>query len=144
MEEKMQKITLRVHNLQEVDGEKNEMDMTVVGTASLQSPRLELCYSEYDEEMHETKTRVCVEENRFVSVTREGQYASQMLFECGKRNTTAYKTPYGDLMMGMYTKRIDNRMTWLDGTLQGSLTFSYTTDFAGQGGIENEMTLTIL
>ncbi len=116
--------------------------MTVVGEAYAEDNRIAICYEEYDEEMQKIETVVRAEADKFVSVTRSGAYQSQMLFERGKRNTSVYSTPYGDLVMGMYTKTIENTLP-LEGAMNGTLSFSYTTDFAGQGGIENAMTLKV-
>lgn len=137
-----QKVTVHIRNAQLVDGQPENIEMTVVGEAYAEDNRIAICYEEYDEEMQKIETVVRAEADKFVSVTRSGAYQSQMLFERGKRNTSVYSTPYGDLVMGMYTKTIENTLP-LEGAMNGTLSFSYTTDFAGQGGIENAMTLKV-
>lgn len=142
MEMEKQKVTVHIKNAQVVDGQPENIEMTVVGTAYAEGNRIAICYEEYDEEMHKIETTVRAEADKFVSVTRTGAYQSQMLFEKSKRNTTVYSTPYGDLLMGMYTKTIENTLP-LEGDMNGVLSFAYTTDFAGQSSIENAMTLKV-
>ena len=41
-----------------------------------------------------------------VSILREGQVNSQMVFEEGRRHLTMYSTPYGALTMGVNTRKM--------------------------------------
>lgn len=143
MEIAKQKVTIHICNEQLIDGHPEKIEMSVKGFVYAQENRIAIEYTEYDEEMQKIETVVRAEEERFVSVTRSGAYQSQMLFEKGKRNTTVYSTPYGDLTMGMYTKSIQNTIP-TEGDMNGTLSFHYTTDFAAQGAIENQMRLTLV
>lgn len=130
---------IEVCNTQTMDGETEKIEMSVVGTICETEEGFLLEYTEYDEDARRCHTTVRAVENRLVSVTREGDFGGEMLFEAGKRNSTVYSTPYGDLMMGVYTERVENGLT-KDG---GRLHFRYTTDFHAQAAIENRMTLTV-
>ena len=52
-----------------------------------------------------TQTTIQVEGGS-VSILREGQVNSQMVFEEGRRHLTLYNTPYGALTMGVNTRRM--------------------------------------
>ena len=52
-----------------------------------------------------TQTTIQVEGNS-VSILREGQVNSHMVFEEGRRHLTMYNTPYGALTMGVNTRRM--------------------------------------
>lgn len=143
MEIAKQNVTIHICNEQVIDGQPEKIEMSVKGCVYGEGNRIAIEYTEYDEEMHKIETVVRAEKDIFVSVTRSGAYESQMLFEKGKRNTTVYSTPYGDLSMGMYTKSIQNTIP-TEGSMNGTLSFHYTTDFAAQGAIENRMRLTLV
>ena len=63
-----------------------------------------------------------------VVLERTGAMSSLLVLEKGKRHLCRYETGYGPLMLGIYTKEIDNRLK-NDG---GELHFHYTMD-VGQG-----------
>ena len=52
-----------------------------------------------------TQTTILVEGSS-VSILREGQVNSQMVFEEGRRHLTMYNTPYGALTMGVNTRKM--------------------------------------
>lgn len=59
-----------------------------------------------------------------VTITREGEYGSQLLIEKGKRHICQYRTEFGDVMLGVSSAKIDNKLT--DGG--GTLKFGYSLD----------------
>ncbi len=134
-----QDVVIEVCNAQVIDGEQEKIEMSVVGTIRETDEGFLLEYTEYDEEARSCHTTVRVVGQEAVYVTREGDFGGEMLFEKGKRNSTVYSTPYGDLMMGVYTKSVENALR-PDG---GKLRFCYTTDFHAGSVIENSMTLTV-
>lgn len=130
---------IHVCNKQTIDGENETIEMSVVGTFCTEEGGWRLEYTEYDDEARSCHTTVRVAGEDAVYVTREGDFGGEMLFEKGRRNSTAYSTPYGELMMGVYTKSVENSLG-VDG---GRLRFTYTTDFYTQSVIHNQMTLTV-
>lgn len=52
-----------------------------------------------------TNTTIAVETGR-VTILREGQVNSQMVFEEGRRHLSMYNTPYGALAIGVNTRRM--------------------------------------
>lgn len=52
-----------------------------------------------------TQTTFQIEKGR-VTLLREGQVNSQMVFEEGRRHLTMYNTPYGALAIGVNTRRM--------------------------------------
>ena len=137
-----QPVIVEICNQQWIDGAPEKIEMTVTGFIYAEETQLTIEYTEYDEENQKTETTVHCQNHKFVSVTRRGAMESQMLFQQGRRNTSVYSTPYGDMQIGMYTKKVQCDIP-LEGMLCGKLRFAYTTDFAGTNTIENAMTLTI-
>ena len=57
-----------------------------------------------------TKNRIKISENQ-VDIMKKGISNVHMIFELNKKNITYYNTPYGDLLIGLYTtglKQIKN------------------------------------
>lgn len=52
-----------------------------------------------------TQTTIQVEDHS-VTILREGQVNSQMVFEAGRRHLTMYNTPYGTLAIGVNTRHM--------------------------------------
>lgn len=134
-----QRAVIHICNEQTMDGEHDKIEMSVVGTIHAGENGHVLEYTEYDDDGLKTFTTVTPLGNRSVQVTRTGAFGSEMQFEVGKRSSTVYSTPYGELVMGVYTKRIENTL----GEQGGRLAFAYTTDFAQQDVMHNRMTLTV-
>jgi len=41
-----------------------------------------------------------------VELTKKGNYSTHMIFNAGKKSTTSYETPFGSLLLGIYTRSI--------------------------------------
>lgn len=67
--------------------------------------------------MEGTTTTIRVEGPR-VTLLRQGQFNSQMVFEAGRRHLTLYETPYGALEVGVNTKRMCHDLTPEGGKLE--------------------------
>lgn len=130
---------IHICNQQTIDGQSETIEMDVVGEMSQTEDGFLLTYTEYDEETNRCDTAVRVMGQDTVSVTRGGNFGSEMLFEAGKRGSFVYGTPYGTFTMGLYTKSVENALR-ADG---GRLRFCYSTDFQSQAPIDNRMTLTV-
>lgn len=130
---------IHICNQQTMDGQSETIEMDVVGELSQTEDGFLLTYTEYDEETNRCDTTVRVTGQDTVSVTRSGNFGSEMFFEAGKRGSFVYGTPYGTLTMGLYTKSVENALR-ADG---GRLRFCYSTDFQSQAPIDNRMTLTV-
>jgi uncharacterized beta-barrel protein YwiB (DUF1934 family) len=62
-----------------------------------------------------------------------------VIIEKDRRHTCFYQTPFGELMMGVYTKNIFTDMNENGGTLR----FSYTIDFNNDLASENDLDISV-
>lgn len=64
-----------------------------------------------------------------VELIKNGAYSTHMIFEAGKKSTTAYETPFGNLLLGIYTKslRIKREEERIVIKLEYSLDVNYNT-----------------
>ena len=74
-----------------------------------------------------------------VTITRKGPMRSQLMLEKGRRHQCLYQTPAGDLMIGVFTKTMNNSLTKNGGTLE----VSYTLDFNNDLVSENKFKITV-
>ncbi len=90
-------------------------------------------YKEVFDEL-ECNTSISVKDQR-VTMIRSGKYRTNMIFENGKRHTCIYTTPFGELMIGIYTNAMYVNLTEDGGVLE----FAYTIDNSGRLISENEL-----
>lgn len=67
-------------------------------------------FDELDEDSNVIKNTIkiaCNEDgSQVVELIKKGYYSTHMIFQAGKKNTTAYETPFGSLLIGIYTKNL--------------------------------------
>lgn len=106
MTEERKKVWLSISGTVKNEDEKDTLEFLTEGQFYRESERLCVTYAESEVSgMEGTTTTVCVDGDK-VSVIRLGTTNSVMEFETGKRKTTWYSTPYGDVTMGILTNDV--------------------------------------
>ncbi|MDE5974354.1 MAG: DUF1934 domain-containing protein [Eubacterium sp.] len=133
----MLNIILKVLGSQQIDTQKDSMEITTVATLDESDSCYILHYKE-EQEQPAPPVDVCVkiqkDESR-VEMTRGGEYASCLIIEKSRRNMCRYGTEYGDILMGISGHTID---TEFDGE-NGEFTFGYDIDINGTLASKNEV-----
>ena len=78
-----------------------------------------------------TTTKLHIEDGR-VTLLREGSINSQMVFEEGVRHLSMYETPYGELSIGVNTKRMRSTLGEAGGELEIDYAIEIDNLVAGQ------------
>jgi len=65
-----------------------------------------LSYEEADEDGRITKNRIKITPVS-IDMTKQGGVATQMVFRLGEKQYACYETPFGELALGMETKRLE-------------------------------------
>ena len=93
-------------------------------------------YKEYDEDAPQSfyDNLIKVQDNT-VTITRKGPMRSQLMLEKGRRHQCLYQTPAGDLMIGVFTKTIEQLPS---PKTAETLEVSYTLDFNNDLVSENK------
>ena len=78
-----------------------------------------------------TTTRLLIK-NGQVTLLREGNINSQMVFEEGRRHLSMYETPYGALSVGVSTKRMHSTLCEAGGDLEIDYAIEIDNLIAGQ------------
>ena len=119
---------ISVTGIQEVDGEKDKIELTTVGSFMINSRgNFYIGYKEYDEENPEVSSNnvVKVEGDSKVTIIRNGGTQTRLILEKGRRHQCHYRTVMGDLMIGVSTDTIQNKLRENGGKLH----VSYELDF---------------
>ena len=115
------KVIISVKGIQHFEGQPQDtMELVTPGTLTDHGERgMFLSYRESElTGMEGTTTTFCLEKSGRVTLLRCGTTNSQMIFEEGRRHLSLYRTPFGDMALGVLAKRIRNRLDLTGGELE--------------------------
>lgn len=121
------------------DGEEYTSELTTTGEFELADGGCRIVYKETDEALLDCVTTLTADSKK-ISMVRSGRYNTEMIIELDRRHSCYYSTPYGEMLMGIYCKFIENNI----GESGGSLRFAYTIDFNNVPASENELDITVI
>ena len=102
-------IKIKGLQIDSVSDEAENMELTTEGIYEYDKENM-LYYIEYDESeatgMEGTQTSVEIGQD-YISVQRSGSVNSDMLFIEGRKTHSVYTTPFGQLLMGIYTNKLE-------------------------------------
>ncbi len=116
---------IKMKSIQITDGDESEVELITKGTYSYEDGRYRVSYEDSEATgFEDSVTTVEVEGEKFASVIREGSSSSNLILEVNRKHHCHYGTPYGDMMVGIFSQEINNKLS-PDG---GKLRMSYTID----------------
>lgn len=121
------------------DDTDEKIELTTIGELEETDESYILSYNEeLEPNQLPVKTQLSVCKNgKKVELLRSGAFASLLIIEREKRNLCTYATEYGDLLMGIYGRNIQNAVE----TNRGVITFGYDVDINGALTSQNEVTV---
>ena len=125
---------IKIVSMQRTENGDNSGEMTVAGSISYENDKVVIEYVENNEE-----TTISVLKGNIISIVRKGQFSSEMMVEKNTRHHTFYRTPYGELTMGIY----GNQVEWSKDDNGGVLKMKYSLDFNNGFVSENTMKIYI-
>lgn len=135
----MKKAIIKITDRHLQDGEEYTGELTTAGEFEACENGYKLVYRETDEDLLDCVTTLTVEHESRISMVRSGRYNTEMILEPDRRHSCYYTTPYGEMLMGIYCKYIENNI----GESGGTLRFAYTIDFNNVPASENELVITV-
>lgn len=92
----------------ETEEENEAIEVVTPATYYLKNGKHYVIYDELVEGMPGSiKNRIQIEESGKVEMFKRGISNTHMVFEKEKIHMTEYETPYGELMLGVYTRGVD-------------------------------------
>ena len=99
-------IHIKMTNRDRMTGEDAVTELTTTGSIDGTADDLRIGYTETDEAMQGCLTTVRIERQRLATMTRTGAYAAALTIEQDRRHNCLYTTPFGEMMMGFYGRRV--------------------------------------
>jgi len=125
-------------SLQSADGETNSQKFATEGKFYLKNGNYYIVYEEHEEAgMWNTNVFIKVS-GETITIRRNGEVKSVMVYEIGKNTEFIYSTPYGNINIKIKTKDIIKELTE-DG---GIIKLSYSL-FTGSGYSDNEIEIKV-
>ena len=123
---------ITIKGLQSYDDDENvDIEMMAQGDFSKEDGKFFIDYEETEATgMEGTSTSIEIDSD-YVSLTREGAVETTLLFIKGRQTTSYYETPYGTMMMGITTEKVDTRLDENGGTVDVSYSMSMNNLFSG-------------
>ncbi len=129
MEEKVFPVLLSVTGSTKEQAPEDEgIHLVTSGTLSVLPEGYRLNYRETEPETDEYQDIELMMNEKNVTMTRTGAYATGMVFEKGCRFEGVYNTPYGSLDMAVFATRVFCRL----GEERGEVQLQYQLDLQGQ------------
>ena len=135
----MDRILLEITGTQQIDHDKDKIELTTIGTIRDDGSAYIIRYTEEQTPpLAPVKVTVRIQKDESaVQMTRTGAYDSCLMIEKSKRNLCRYGTEFGDILLGIYGREIEAKID--DST--GSFFFGYDVDINGATASKNTVNM---
>ena len=99
-------VIINISGLQLDAGTEEPIELMTTGDYYLKNGKHYVIYDELTDDSQVVKNRLKISP-KVVEVTKKGASSSHMVFERGKETLTYYDTPFGSLLLGINTSKID-------------------------------------
>lgn len=135
----MDRILLEITGTQQIDRDKDKIELTTIGTIRDDGSAYIVRYTEEQTPpLAPVKVTVRIQKDESaVQMTRTGAFDSCLMIEKSKRNLCRYGTEFGDILLGIYGREIETKID--DST--GSFFFGYDVDINGALASKNTVNM---
>ncbi|MDO4364115.1 MAG: DUF1934 domain-containing protein [Clostridia bacterium] len=133
----MAKALITIIGHQRFDDDKDQVEMKTVGTVEHDDDNYIIRYNEELESSStpiRAKLNIAKDESK-VEMIKSGPYSSCLIIEKSKRHLCNYGTEYGDMLMGIFGREVENDFNENEGTFK----FSYDIDINGAISSQNDV-----
>lgn len=133
----MAKALITIIGHQKFDDDKDQVEMKTVGTVEYDDDNYIIRYNEELENNTaplRAKLNIAKDESK-VEMIKSGAYSSCLIIEKSKRHLCNYGTEYGDMLMGIFGREVENDFNENEGTFK----FSYDIDINGAISSQNDV-----
>lgn len=96
---------------EEIETQDDEIEVINVGTYSVVNGKEYVRYEEVYDDSQERSSSMIKIDGDSVEVTKKGVVSTKMKFTMGSKNMTYYQTPYGNMSLGIITKKLEIERT---------------------------------
>ena len=135
----MAKALITITGRQQYDDDKDQVEMKTIGTVEQDDENYIIRYNEELENSTmpiRARLNIAKDESK-VEMIKSGPYSSCLIIEKSKRHLCNYGTEYGDMLMGIFGREVEN--TYNDN--EGTFKFSYDIDINGAISSQNDVTI---
>lgn len=135
----MAKALFTIIGHQKYDDDKDRVEMKTVGTIDHDDDNYIIRYNEELENNTvpiRARLNIAKDESK-VEMIKSGPYSSCLIIEKSKRHLCNYGTEYGDMLMGIFGRDVENKFNDSEGTFK----FSYDIDINGAISSQNDVTI---
>ena len=127
-------------SIQSVYDEKTETELITSGSYKTDDDNFVISYLDSEATGFEgSETEISVKGSSLASIIRRGTSSSDLVIEPGKKHPCHYSTPYGDMVIGIYTHALENKLD----KNGGSLYMKYTIDINTSYMSDNEIIMNV-
>lgn len=131
-----EKFLIEMKSIQSIYDDKTETELITAGKFSIKDGCYVISYLDSEATGFEgSETSVSVTGNKYASIVRRGTSSSDLVIEPGKRHHCHYSTPYGDMVVGIYTHAIENELDENGGRLYMKYTIDINTSYMSDNEI---------
>lgn len=131
-------VVIKIVDRHEMDGDSDGLETTLLGKFDGKKDNYVLSYTE-NGELEGCRVTLKVENGDTVTMTRSGMFETELIIQRGERHNCSYSTPAGNLMLGVFAKRVESEMDENGGKLE----FDYTLDLGAGVVSENYLVITV-
>ena len=135
----MAKALSTITGRQQYDDDKDQVEMKTIGTVEQDDENYIIRYNEELENSTmpiRARLNIAKDESK-VEMIKSGPYSSCLIIEKSKRHLCNYGTEYGDMLMGIFGREVENAYNDNEGTFK----FSYDIDINGAISSQNDVTI---
>ena len=135
----MAKALITITGRQQYDDDKDQVEMKTIGTVDQDDENYIIRYNEELENSTmpiRARLNIAKDESK-VEMIKSGPYSSCLIIEKSKRHLCNYGTEYGDMLMGIFGREVENTYNDSEGTFK----FSYDIDINGAISSQNDVTI---
>lgn len=132
-------VKITVVGVQQVDGQTDTTEMTTVGTLETEGDGYIVQYAETAATGLDNTVTTLRITPQMVIMERTGAHAGLLVLELKKRHVCSYATPIGNVMLGVYTESLTERLSETGGVVE----VCYTLDVGGNMMSRQKLTVRV-
>lgn len=113
-------VIIDIKSTQSIDGESDSIEFSTEGRYGTNNGEYFLSYNEGElfDTGDEVRTKIHIKQDNSLVLQRTGTLKSRMLIEKGKRNSSIYSMPYGQMTIGVFGEKLEFNLDENGGSIE--------------------------